>query len=482
MDLDLIEGDEESLWKKLEPFLDKDKEKIRKSFDFACLVHKNQKRESGQKYICHPVWVAKIVAQMKLGPEAIMAALLHDCIEDSPTKIEEIAKKFGDEVALLVDGLTEVRKKTHGIEIHEKNIQAFRRFLFSSVNDVRILMIRLVDKLHNGLTIGYLSPERQKKYAKRVLGIYGPVAEYVGMHYFKKRLDDIAFEILYPKEAGELKRWFAKRKKVELKSLVRIRREIRKMLKINHIKGVKIQGRIKSLYSTYKKMEEKGKDRVKDRIGLRVLTKSTVDCYTILGLLHSKYAYLYDEFDDYISTPKPSGYRSLQTTLKWKEGVTAEIQIRTYDMHDFNEFGPASHIAYKYGSGSLGGGYEWVRDLVAWQNGEKGVNNYRINVLTKYIYVFTPKGDTIQLPCDCTALDFAYRIHSGLGNRCVGAKINQKMAKIDSKLKTGDMVEILKSKKVNVSKNWLEMVKMSASKEKIRRALTEKSDTIKYEK
>lgn len=422
---------------------------IKKAFDMAVLAHSGQTRESGEPFVTHPIWVAKVVTQLGVGRRAIVAALLHDIAEDTQINIDQIVNEFDDEVALLVEGLTEVKQRTKNIEVHETNIDVFRKFLFSSVDDVRVLIIRIVDKLHNGLTIGSLTKDRQIKYAQRIFGIYSPIAEYVGLHYFKRLLDDIAFRILYPSEADKLTEELKEFEKEEVKAKVMIGKEIETTLKINNIKGFEISGRIKSLYSTFNKIKLKGKDRIKDRVGLRILMESVSDCYTVLGLLHSKYPYIPEEFNDYISNPKPNGYRSIQTTLKWKEKVTLEVQIRTKEMHEFDEFGPASHIAYKLSKNADNGvGYDWVKDLVEWQRGDKNVNNYRINVLEKFIYVFTPKGDTIQMKIGSTALDFAYRIHGDIGNHCVGAMINKKMGKIDMVLKTGDLVEILTSKKV----------------------------------
>lgn len=452
MTLDLaIFGNKTDYWEELKLGLseDEDLELIKKAYTFANKAHDGQKRESGEAYISHPVWVAKVVAQLGVGNEAVVAALLHDCVEDTSVTIDDIAKEFGDEVALLVAGLTEVKKKTSGIEIHQTNIEVFRRFLFSSVDDVRILIIRTVDKLHNGLTIDALPKDRQTKYAKRVLGIYGPVAEYVGLHYFKQQLEDISFMILFPKEAGKLKKYLEENSNEEIKAMALIKEDIIKTLDVNRIGDYKIESRIKSLYSSYLKIKHKGEERLKDRVGIRILAKTISDCYMILGLLHSKYKYIPEEFDDYISSPKPNGYRSIQTTLNWRDKLTVEVQIRTFEMHEFNEFGPASHIAYKLGKDSAKGvGMEWVKDLIKWQKADKNIKNYRINVFDKFIYVFTPKGDTIQMPSGCTALDFAYRIHGEIGDHCIGAKINQKMGKIDDKLKTGDMVEILTSRKI----------------------------------
>jgi GTP pyrophosphokinase len=466
----------ENYWDDLERYLtgpNFDKELIKKAYDFMDQAHKGQFRYSGKPYISHPVWIAKVVAQLNVGQEAVMAALLHDCIEDTKTSLDDIAKMFGDEVALLVSGLTEVKTKTKGLQINQTNIEVFRKFFFSSVNDVRVLIIRLVDKLHNSLTIEFLPKERQLIYARNIMRIYGPLAEYVGLHYFKKTIEDISFRILYPEEAEKIKNMFKERSRDELKALNLIKDELESVLKINNINGVAVEGRIKSLYSTYLKIKRKGGNyQVKDRVAFRVLTDNLVDCYTVLGLLHAKYNSLPEEFIDYISSPKPNGYRSIQTTINWKDKMTVEIQIKTKVMHEFNEFGPASHIAYKMGKGvtdGYGKGMEWVKDLVKWQIGDNNITNYRIKVLTNYVYVFTPKGDTIQLPKGSTALDFAYRIHTGVGDRCKGIKINGKMARIDDILKTGDLVEVLLGKKVNVNKNWLDVVKTQWAREHIRK-------------
>ena len=451
-----------------------DRNIVKRAYDFMAVAHDGQKRYSGEPYISHPAWIAKVVAQLSIGQEAVIAALLHDCVEDTKVTIEDIANEFGDEVALLVSGLTEVKTKTSGIKINQTSIEEFRKFFFSSVNDVRVLIIRLVDKLHNSLTIEYLPKERQILYAKNIMQIYGPLAEYVGLHYFKKRLEDIAFQILYPEEAERIQKLFKEREKDEIKALNLVSNEIERILKVNNINDVIVEGRIKSLYSTFSKIKKKGESyQVKDRVAIRVLTNSLVECYTVLGLLHAKYRSLPEEFEDYISSPKPNGYRSIQTTIAWRDGLTVEIQIKTKEMHEFNEFGPASHIAYKMGKGVSGGsmGMEWVKDLVKWQKGDNNVNNYQLKVLTSYIYVFTPKGDTIQLLKGSTALDFAYRIHTSVGDRCIGVKINGKMGKINDELKNGDLVEVLLGKKLNVNKNWIDIVKTSNAKDHIRKTM-----------
>lgn len=466
----------ENYWEDLETIVDKnpdfDKIIIKKGYDFMALAHKAQLRHSGQPYVSHLAWVAKVVAQLNIGQESVLAALLHDCIEDTKTNIDDIAREFGDEVALLVSGLTEIKSKTDGIKINQTNIDVFRKFFFSSIDDVRILIIRIVDKLHNCLTIEYLPIEKQIDYARDIMNIYGPIAEYAGLHFFKKRIEDIAFQILNPIEANRIKNIFKEQERDEIKALNLVKDELESMLKINNINNAVVEGRIKSLYSTYVKIKSKGEGyQVRDRIAIRILTDNLVECYTILGLVHAKYRYSPEDFKDYIATPKTNGYRSIQTTLTWKNKIMVELQIKTKEMHEFNEFGPASHIAYKNGGDKRGMGMEWVKDLYKWQIGKNNIKNYQIKLLTNYIYVFTPKGDTIQLPKGSTALDFAFRIHTRIGERCCGVKINKKIAKIGYELKTGDLVEILLSKKMNVNKNWLDIVKTPIAKEYIRKAI-----------
>lgn len=458
-------------WTNLERFLsvENDKKLIQRAWKFGSLAHLGQKRQSGADYFSHPVWIAKVVAQLNLGDEAICAALLHDTVEDTSITIEKIAGEFGDEVALLVAGLTDVKQKTKKISIHSENIEVFKNFLLSSVNDVRVLIIRLVDKLHNGLTIGAMPKEKQIRYSQRVLHIYAPVAEYVGLHFFKKKLEDLAFEVGYPKEAFETKKMLANLKGKEDIVLEKVKINIESLLTTNHIPVFEIRTRVKGIYSTFKKSKNKFRiNPLKDRIGIRVLVPNISICYNLLGLLHAQYKYIEDEFDDYISNPKVNGYRSLQTTLLWN-GWQIEVQIRTFEMHDFNEFGPASHIAYKAREGkekSLD--YDWVRQLVAWEKDE-GIKNYRISVLKNFIYVFTPKGDVVQLPKDSTALDFAYYIHMDIGNRCIGAKINQKMGKISDVLQNGDHIEIFVGSKPNVNRDWLLIAKSKKALEQIRK-------------
>ena len=461
-------------WQDIEKVLatDIDVDYVKKAFVFSKKCHQNQLRISGEDFVTHPLWMARIVAQLGLGQKTIVVALLHDTLENSQTSIEEIATLFGDEVALLVDGLTEVSRKTKGIEIQKNNLDIFRNFLFSSVNDVRVLIIRLIDKLHNGLTIEPMSAEVKIRFAKRVMSIYGPVAAYVGLYFFKQQLEDIAFTILYPAESKKLVDDLEARRVEEEMAQSSVIDNIQRVLVLNRINGFEIQSRIKSLYSTFLKLSSKdyqGDRGLKDRVGFRILLATVEDCYIVLGLIHSKFRYLPDEFHDYISNPKINGYRSLQTTVYWKDNLTVEIQIRTFEMHEYNEFGPASHIAYKMSKNlTQSQGMEWVKDLVKWQKNDT-VNNYQISVLTDNIYVFTPKGDVIQLPCGSCGLDFAYTVHSHLGDFCKGILVNKKMVKISDKLKTGDSVEVLVDGKFKAKAEWLTYVVSTAAKDQLKK-------------
>jgi len=461
--------------------MDIDINKIEKAFYYAKKAHQNQLRKSGKPYFEHPLWIAKVVAQLKIDTEGIIAAFLHDCVEDTPITIDEVANLFGDEVALLVDGLTDVKNKTSKIILHQENIAIFRQFLISGINDVRIIILRIIDKLHNGLTIDYLSPEKKLNYAHRVLGIYSPMAEYVGLHFFKRKLDDIAFKIVNKEKYDEINRAILVQKQTEKEALRQIKSEIRSILKINRFSNYKIKSRIKSIFSTYGKLVHKkidSVDRIQDRVGIRVMVTDISDCYMILSLLHSKYEYIESEFDDYIANPKENGYRSIQTTLRWSDSVKVEIQIRTFEMDDFNEFGPASHVAYKIrqsGGKNITMTEGWLKDLVKWQLKTDGVHNYKISVLTENVFVFTPKGDVIQMDGGSTGLDFAFRLHTDIGKHCMGVKINNKIKKLNTELKTGDMVEILLGKKDTVSTDWLEYVKTKVARNDIRKYLYKKT-------
>jgi len=452
-----------------------DMEKLERAYLLAEDNHRGQKRLSGEPFIHHPLFVAQLVAQLRLGEDSLIAALLHDTIEEGEITLEEIEKEFGLDVALIVDGLTNVKETTRRFTDHRESVENFRKLLLSSVEDVRVLLIRLCDKLHNGLTVESLPSCRQKRFAQRVFHLYSPLAEYVGLGFFRRELEDIAFSILYPEECRSLKKQLATHEQEREKRVQRLTKELELLLQKRKIPFLKIFGRRKGLYSIWRKMERKMKtspQAILDKIGVTILTSNVASCYAILGVVHGGWEFLPGEFDDYISRPKPNGYQSIQTAVKCGRH-TAEIQIKTQPMHEYNEFGPASHIAYKVAGGESAGAvsYSWTKRLVSWQE-RKGKRGFRVKLFDNYIFVVTPKGDIVQLKKGSTPLDFAYRIHTRLGDCCQGVKINGKIAKFSCSLNNGDLLEIAKSKKsTGPKRDWLNWVKMGETKRKIRQGL-----------
>lgn len=442
-DLSLNKISETDFWKGLKKICEEKKYSIslvEKAYNTAFNVHYNEIRESGEMYIAHPVWMAKIAAQMDLGIDAVIACLFHKAIENDKDFIKKAKKEYGSDVFNILSGLTKVNKQTKKVKVNHSSMDYYKHFIISSVEDIRVLIIRIIDKIHDTLTIDYLPQNRRLDLAKRVMTVYVPLCEYVGLMYFKRILEDKAFLILYPKEYAKTLVIVKERRRKEVKTLYFFEKAIREDLEKNGIKNFEIQARLKSLYSSYLKIKNKGIERLKDRVGFRIIVNSIKECYTTLGILHSKYRYLKDEFDDYISDPKPNGYQSIKTALLWKHKLTVEVQIRTKTMHEYAEYGPAAHISYK-DPGEVKD-YVWMKNLLNWQSQK----NYQIKVMRDYIYVFTPKRDIYQLEKNSTVKDFAYKIHSNLGHHCAGGKVNGKRMSKNTILKTGDVVEIIRSR------------------------------------
>jgi RelA/SpoT family (p)ppGpp synthetase len=458
--------------------------KIKKAYLFAQKAHRGQKRKSGHPFITHPTYVAYLAASLGLDESSITASFLHDVLEDTGVDLDEIERQFGLEVALIVEGMTAFKKTGRRLENLGESIDNFQKMLISSVDDIRVLIIRLSDKLHNALTIEYLPAKRQKQFAQGLLRIYAPLAEYVGLGFFKRELEDIAFSILYPEKYSWLKTILSNYEETREKRLKMISRRIKKALLKNKIKYKSIYGRRKGLWSLYQKMKRhvaqgritwENPREILDQVGITIIAPNVPSCYAALGVVHRLYHYLPEEFDDYISSPKPNGYRSIQTTVRFGRS-TAEIQIKTFKMHEYNEFGPASHIAYKAAGGKsvTNFSYSWVRQLVSWKNHQKR-NRFKLKVFDQFVYVVTPKGDVIQLPKGSTPLDFAYYIHTRLGDYCRGALVNGKLVELSYTLENGDMVEILKAKrKIGPKADWLDLVKTGLAKRIIRRRLGER--------
>jgi guanosine-3',5'-bis(diphosphate) 3'-pyrophosphohydrolase len=454
-----------------------DLEKIKGAFDFAEKIHSGQKRISGHPFISHPLFVAWVLIKLNMDQSSIIAGLLHDVIETKKVNEEDISRSFGDEVALIVLGVTEIRKKTKGTrDIKDPEImENFRRLILSSIDDSRVLIIRIIEKLHGALTIKHLGPKDQKIQAEKLIRIYAHLAEYANFYFAKREMEDAAFKVLYPKKQRKIKNYFERFLEANEKNLENLISKIIQLLELNKIAYTNVYGRRKGYYSTYLKIMralEKGEIKefkpsvVNDVMGITVLTKDVNSCYEVLGLIHNSFEYFEDEFDDYIANPKPNGYRSLQTTVSLGKGSRAEIQIKTEEMHYFNEYGPASHVAYKYGK--LGkGSISWLEELSGWRNGK-----FKIKVFEENIYVFTPKRDVVQLPKGATPVDFACRIHGNLLRYCKGAKVNGKLVKLNHRLNNGDLVEIIKSKRpTEPRRDWLYWCYSGSTKSALRKLI-----------
>lgn len=454
------------------------KQFITKAYNLAFDAHLEQKRESGEPYISHPVEVACILVEMGLDTNTIAAGLLHDVIEDTPYSFEDIVREFNEEVANLVDGVTKLDK----IEFKTKEEQQadnVRKMLLAMARDVRVILIKLADRLHNMRTLKYKSIEKQKQTAKETFDIYAPLAHRLGISKIKWELEDLAFRYTNPNEYYDLVNQISE-KRVEREAYIS---DITKELEESLLKaGISsdIDGRPKHLYSIYRKMINKNKtiDQIFDLTAVRILVNNVRDCYAALGIVHTMYKPIPGRFKDYIAMPKPNMYQSLHSTVIGHQGKPFEIQIRTFEMHKTAEYGIAAHWKYKEttagtAAGNLDTKLTWLREMLEWQrdtsDAEEFMESFKIDLFSDEIFVFTPKGTVINLPSESTPIDFAYRIHTDIGNRCTGAKVNGKMVPLDYELQTGEIVDILTSSvPKGPSIDWLNMAKSNQAKSKIR--------------
>ncbi len=451
-----------------------DTDLVKLAYDFADNAHKGQMRRSGEPYIQHSLHTSFMLAQMKADITTIIAGLLHDVPEDTGCPIKEIENNFGKEAAILVEGITKLGKiKYRGIERYRENL---RKMVLAMAKDIRVIMIKFCDRLHNLKTLDVLPPEKQERIAKETLEIYAPIAGILGIWRLKWQMEDICFKYLYPEEFKKIEYEYEVEKKAERNQYIqRLRRVLTRELTESGL-NFKIEGRFKHLYSIYRKMQQKNRrfDEIYDVFALRILTDNISDCYKALGLVHSIWKPKPGRFKDYIAMPKPNGYRSLHTTVFGPEGKSVEFQIRTKEMNDEALYGIAAHWHYKQKQGMDGIRQpKWVNEILEMQREIKStrdfLQNVKFDVFRHRLFIFSPKGDAFELPEGSTPVDFAYAVHTDVGNKAVGAKINEKMGSLEQELKNGDLVEIITDKnKKYPSPGWLKFVKTKRAREKIK--------------
>ena len=466
-----------------------DIELLKKAYVFSAKVHLGQVRLSGEPYLNHPLEVAGILTQLKLDVASVATGLLHDTVEDTLTTPKEIQENFGEEIAQLVDGLTKIsRMSLRSSEEHQA--ENFRKMILAMVKDIRVILIKLADRLHNMRTLQYQSPEKQMEIAQETLDIYAPLAHRLGIEWLKSELEDLAFQYLHPEIYDEIRRKIAKKEKERARYIDEVKRTLMKKLYENHIEG-EVTGRLKQIHSIYLKMKEQNIDfdQVYDITAFRVIVNSIKACYDVLGIIHSIWKPIPGKFKDYIGLPKDNMYQSLHTTVIGPYGERIEIQIRTHEMHKIAEEGIAAHWKYKEGKlveEAEDKRFTWLRQLLEWQrdlkDNQEFIESLKVDLFPNEVYIFTPKGEVRQFPIGSTPVDFAYSIHSDIGNHCVGAKVNGKIVPLRYELRSGDTIEILTSPNQKPSKDWLKLVKTSRAKTKIRQWFTveerEKSITL----
>ena len=469
-----------------------DKAQIRKAYEFILEKHQGQTRRSGEPYYHHLVEVAYILASLTCGPATIIAGLLHDVVEDTDVTVEDIEKIWGNEVAKMVDALTKIQRlKLSKIKSEEFEAEDHRKILLGMAKDIRVILIKLADRLHNMRTLGALTPERQHALSKETMEVFVPIAHRLGLDVVKSELEDLCLKYLEPEHFEEISKLLSKKAKTMAKSLENLKKKIADILFQNNI-PFDISARVKSIYSIYRKMYIKGHpfDEIYDILALRIITKDEMQCYEILGLIHKSYKPVPGRFKDYIAMPKANMYQSLHTTIVGGDGNFYEVQIRTEEMDKVAETGIAAHWAYKEGTGyssqkeqeEIENKLHWFRDFVSLSSEQKDesaseyINNLTHDIFEANVYVFTPKGKVIELPQGSTPVDFAYHIHTRIGDTAVGALVNGVMVPLNTVLKTGDLVEIKTAKNsAGPSEGWLEFVKTSAAKTAIRKFMAKKN-------
>ncbi|MCA9353568.1 bifunctional (p)ppGpp synthetase/guanosine-3',5'-bis(diphosphate) 3'-pyrophosphohydrolase [Candidatus Nomurabacteria bacterium] len=461
---------------------------IKKAFDFAESAHEGQFRSSGDPYFVHVFETAKNLARYEMDATTIAAGLLHDVMEDTEISAKEIEKEFGKEILGLLEGVTKLGKIKYRGE--ERHVESLRKFFVAVAKDFRVLVIKLADRLHNLKTLEYVKPEKQQRIALESLEVYAPLANRFGIGKLKGEIEDAAFPFAYPEEYKKTVKIFEEKSATSEKRLKKIDRDIKKLLSENDIKYLKIDYRVKHKYSLWKKIKRyKGDvERIYDIMALRVIVDSIEDCYRVLGLVHSKWTPLPGRIKDYIALPKPNGYQSLHTTIFTGDGEIAEIQIRTLEMHGRAEYGIASHFAYKERQNlkkkSRENKFNWVKEVAEKDEETKSHKDFlstiKMDAFNDRIFVFTPKGSVIDLPEGSCSIDFAYAVHSDIGDKTSSAKVNGKMISIYEPLKSGDIVEIITNKKSHPTSKWLDHAKTTMAKKHINAYLKDNSLLQKF--
>ena len=453
---------------------------IRRAYEYAKINHGNQCRKSGEPYMIHPMNVAYILSTLELDDETLCAALLHDVVEDTPRTHEDLVNEFGESIAEMVAGVTKLGTLRYTTE-EEQQVENYRKMFLAMGKDIRVILIKLADRLHNMRTLKYLSRERQIANAKETQDLYAPLANRLGIYSLKWELEDLSFKYLNPEEYHEIVIGLDKKREERLKFITKIQEDLTNEIKDQGIKA-DVTGRAKHLYSIYRKMKRDNKtlDQIYDLFALRILVDSVRDCYAVLGIVHEMYTPMPGRFKDYIAVPKKNMYQSIHTTLLGPKGTPFEVQIRTWDMHRTAEFGIAAHWAYKEACNKgtkqtvsvTEDKLAWLRETLEWQknteNPDEFLNTLKTELFEDEVYIFTPKGTIKVLPKGATPIDFAYSVHQEIGNKMIGCKINSKMMPIITPLRNGDIVEILTSDQSNgPSRDWLKFVKSSSAKTKI---------------
>ncbi len=447
---------------------------IKKAYEFSLQHHKGQARESGEPYLVHPLQVATLLAEMRLDTTAITAGLLHDAVEDTSVTIDEIHSEFGEQVAHIVEGVTKISKIDFASS-EEAQAENVRKMVLAMMDDIRVILIKLADRLHNMRTLKFLSPERQQKIARETLDIYAPIAHRLGMGKIRGELEDLAFQYVDPISYNQVKDAIESRRKEGEAFLAEVQGVIESKLRENKIQA-RVEARIKRFYSIWQKLQRQriSVDQIYDMLALRIITQSESDCYAVLGIIHNQWRPVPGRIKDFIAIPRNNFYKSLHTTVISEKGHAFEVQIRTEDMHKMAEEGIAAHWKYKDGPVSARDEQRlaWLRQVVEWQRDIKNSGEFlatlKIDLYPEEVYTFTPKGKIVILPRDATPVDFAYTVHTEVGNTCIGAKVNGRIVALRYKLRSGDIVEILTQPGHHPSRDWLQFAKSPRARQKIK--------------